>query len=218
MSYSEKIDQENDGRMDTPAFHRNHTHVVELLSAELTLKGGDILEIGSGSGQHALVYAKAFPTHVFWPSDFNQEHVLSIEAWRQSDGTDNLRAPFQLDVTMEDWGISTGGRPPSDLAGIISLNMVHISPITAAEGLFRGAGQYLGAAGKLFLYGPFKKDGEHTAPSNAEFDSWLRNNDPAWGVRDVGEVERIAAQHGLELERAAPMPANNFTLIFKRKS
>lgn len=206
--------------MDTPAFHRNHEFIIALLKEELADSEGDILEIASGSGQHALAFSKALPGHVIWPSDFNPEHVKSIKAWRDAgrnaEGNENLRPPFQLDVTLKDWGIDAPNRPSQNLRAIINLNMVHISPIQTAQGLFRGAGHALAKTGKLFLYGPFKKNGAHTAPSNAEFDQTLRARDPAWGIRDMSELEGIAEQHGLRLNRAQPMPANNFTLIFSR--
>ena len=214
MDYREKGKLVSKGRMDTPAFHRNHTHVIDLLKTELLAEGGDVLEIGSGSGQHVLAYAGVFLEHLFWPSDLNMDHIKSIEAWREDEGPANLRAPFQLDVTAADWCMGAPDRPREGLSAIISLNMVHISPIEAAEGLFRGAGINLSAAGKLFLYGPFMKNGEHTAPSNAEFDNWLKNSNPTWGVRDICELEVFAELNGLLLDREASMPSNNFMLIF----
>ena len=118
----------------------------------------------------------------------------------------------------DDWEFGTENRPPSDLAAIISLNMIHISPISVAKNLFRGAGDYLSATGKLFLYGPFKRNGEHTAPSNAQFDAILRARDPAWGVRDVTDLEEFASANDLLLDPRVPMPSNNFTLIFSRRN
>jgi SAM-dependent methyltransferase len=218
MSYTEKGDLNADGRMDTPAFHRNQSFVVEVLKTELGDISGDVLEVGSGSGQHVAKFAETFPNLTFWPTDLDPEHIQSIEAWRRATELANIQKPFLLDVTSDDWEFGTENRPPSDLAAIISLNMIHISPISVAKNLFRGAGDYLSATGKLFLYGPFKRNGEHTAPSNAQFDATLRARDPAWGVRDVTDLEEFASANDLLLDRRVPMPSNNFTLIFSRRN
>ena len=214
MSYLKDGKPVIDGCMDSPAFHRNHTYIVDVIKSELNNNGGDVLEIASGSGQHALVYADALPHHVIWPSDFNSECIQSIAAWRSYEGKKNISVPFALDVSAKNWGLNAAGRPCDGLAAIISINMVHISPIAAAEGLFRGAGRYLGDGGKLFLYGPFKKNGVHTAPSNEEFDDWLRASNAEWGVRDLNELKTLAITSGLVFGRAASMPSNNFMLIF----
>ncbi len=216
MSYAEKGIKVSDGQMDTPAFHRNHTFIVDVLKSELVETHGHILEVGSGSGQHAVQYATAFPNLAIWPTDLNPAHVQSIEAWRAAAGLPNIRPSFQLDVTAKSWGIGAPDRPPQGLAGMISLNMIHISPIEVAENLFRGAGVHLAKGGKFFLYGPFKFDGGHTAPSNAQFDEYLRAQDPAWGVRDMAELEGFAQQNKLMLDRTVEMPSNNFILIFSR--
>ena len=200
--------------MDTPAFHRNHTYIVDVLKSELAETKGHVLEVGSGSGQHIVQYAKAFPEITFWPTDLNPSHVASIEAWRQSEKLENIGAPYQLDVTESAWKIGEQDHPPENLAAMISLNMIHISPLEVSKNLFRGAGEYLAEAGKLFLYGPFKIDGEHMAPSNAEFDAYLQAQDPAWGVRELSALEQLAQLNNLVLDRKVPMPANNFTLIF----
>lgn len=216
MSYTEKGIEGGDGRMDAPAFHRNHTFIVDVLRSELAQTRGHVLEVGSGSGQHSVQYAKAFPNITFWPTDLNLNHVQSIEAWRQFEGLENIGRPAQLDVTDAAWKFGEQDHPPENLVAMISLNMIHISPLEVAENLFRGAGEYLAAAGKLFLYGPFKINGVHTAPSNAEFDATLKAQDPAWGVRDIGELEEFAQFNNLVLDRRVPMPANNFILIFSK--
>jgi SAM-dependent methyltransferase len=216
MNYTEQGELKDQGRMDTPAFHRNHEFIVDLLKQELAECTGDVLEVGSGSGQHALAFAKALPDLNFWPTDFNPEHLVSINAWRREDNSKNLKPAAQLDVAALDWRLGREECPPDKFAAMISLNMVHISPISVAEGLFRGAGLHLSAAGKLFIYGPFKEDGVHTASSNAEFDAFLKARNPDWGVRDIIDLENFARQYGLVLDRRTAMPANNFTLIFCR--
>ena len=205
-------------RIDTPAFHKNSPYIVDVLKPEFRSKGGNILEIASGSGQHALVFANTFSEHIFWPSDLKIDHLHSIEEWRQDAVSNNLRSPFELDVSNKNWGIGDVDRPPDGLDAIININMVHISPIEAAKTLFWGAGQYLGKLGKLILYGPFMKNGKHTAPSNAEFDDHLRHNNASWGIRDIKEVSAFANSNKLFLDRLIPMPSNNFMLIFRRRN
>ena len=203
-------------RIDTPAFHRNSPYIVDVLKSEFRSKGGNILEIASGSGQHVLVFANTFSEHIFWPSDLNMDHLHSIEAWRPDAVLNNLRPPFKLDVSNKNWGIGDVDRPPKGLDAIININMVHISPIEAAKNLFWGAGQHLGKLGQLILYGPFTKNGQHTAPSNIEFDDHLRRNNASWGIRDIKEVSTFANSNKLFLDRLVPMPSNNFMLIFRR--
>ena len=142
-------------RIDTPAFHKNFPYIIEVLKTEFGANSGNILEIASGSGQHALFFANTFPAIVFWPSDLKSYHLQSIEAWRQDATLDNLRPPFQLDVLKKNWGIGEVDRPPDGLDAIININMIHISPIEAARNLFWGSSVHLGINGKLILYGPF---------------------------------------------------------------
>ena len=203
-------------RIDTPAFHKNFPYIIEVLKTEFGANSGNILEIASGSGQHALFFANTFPAIVFWPSDLQSYHLQSIEAWRQDATLDNLRPPFQLDVLKKNWGIGEVDRPPDGLDAIININMIHISPIEAARNLFWGSSVHLGINGKLILYGPFMKDGQHTSTSNAEFDQWLRSKDPSWGVRGIEEISVFANSNQLVLDRLVPMPANNFMLIYRR--
>jgi hypothetical protein len=216
MVYKKKETQSNFERIDTPAFHRNHSYIIEVLKSELVSGQGNIMEIASGSGQHAMVFANTFPEYVFWPSDLNPGHIRSIEAWRQDAGVDNLKPPFKLDVLEKNWGIGEVDRPPDGLDAIININMVHISPIETAENLFKGSCLHLGINGKLILYGPFMKNGAHTAPSNSDFDNRLREGNPSWGIRDIEEVSTFAKLNHLVLNRLVPMPSNNFMLIFGR--
>jgi len=202
--------------IDTPAYHRNCIHIVEVLKSELKSDNGDILEIASGSGQHALAFARAFPNYIFWPSDISADYLNSIEAWRKNKPLENLKAPFKLDVLARSWNMGEINRPPGVFDAIININMVHISPIQAAEGLFRGSSKYMGEDGKLFLYGPFKINGEHTAQSNREFDEILRARNSTWGLRDLEELSDLALTFKLVLQRRVSMPSNNFVLIFCR--
>tara|TARA_B100000315_G_scaffold256284_1_gene301841 strand:- start:2500 stop:3165 length:666 start_codon:yes stop_codon:yes gene_type:complete len=216
MRYAESGELNSDGRIDTPAFHRNHKFVVEVLDQHLNTATGDVLELGSGSGQHVIGFAKALPNLTFWPSDLESEQVQSINAWRQESACTNIESAFLLDVTDQDWKFGRPSRPPKELTAMISLNMIHIAPIEVAEHLFRGAGRYLQSDGRLFLYGPFKRDGRHNSAGNAQFDKTLRRQNPAWGVRDVVELKKFAAANSLTLDQQIDMPANNFTLVFSR--
>ncbi len=206
-----------DGRLDAPAFHRN----AGVITAEILnlVKGrrGDALEIGSGTGQHVLAFARALPDITWWPSDTNTGRLISIEAWRRGAGLANLRPAFQLDVTENPWAPVPRGVPlDTGLDAVIAINVVHIAPWQAAVGIFRGAGECLGAGGHLLLYGPFKRQGAHTAPSNAAFDADLRARDPAWGVRDLDDLTACALDHGLTLASTRAVPANNMILVFDK--
>jgi Protein of unknown function (DUF938) len=208
---------EPDGRLDAPAFHRNHEPIWAALEKHFCGSVGDVVEVGSGTGQHVVHFARKTPDLVWWPSDLNQRHVRSIEAWRVHSGLPNIRLPLRIDLTDPDWCPEMkGGQGPTRLAAVFCANVVHIAPWNVAEGLFAGAGRYLRADGKLFLYGPFKRGGKHTALSNAVFDTSLREGNPEWGVRDIGDVETLAKAAGLGLVEAIDMPANNLTLVFSR--
>jgi SAM-dependent methyltransferase len=201
-----------DGRLDAPAFHRNHEPIWSTVGPILSALSGDILEIGSGTGQHAANFAARTPRMTWWPSDIYPSHLASIEAYRKHAGLANLRAPQRLDLTLGDW--SPAG--PSALAAILCLNVLHISPWAVAQNLFAGAGRLLRDGGRLLVYGPFKRDGQHTAPSNAAFDESLRTENPAWGVRDVADLDVLAHNAGLTTATITPMPANNLVLAFAR--
>lgn len=208
---------EPDGRLDAPAFHRNHEPLWTALATHLGGRRGDVVEVGSGTGQHVVHFARQTPDLVWWPSDLNQRHLKSIEAWRIHSGLPNVRAPLRIDLADPDWCPELkDGRGPRDLAAVFCANVIHIAPWNVAEGLIAGAGRYLRPDGRLLLYGPFKRDGKHTALSNAVFDTSLRDGNPEWGVRDVGDVETLAKAAGLALVDIAAMPANNLTLVFAR--
>jgi SAM-dependent methyltransferase len=206
---------EADGRLDAEAFHRNHQPIWAVLQRYLDGKSGDVLEAGSGTGQHAVHFAAHSPGIVWWPSDLNERHLQSIAAWRAFSGLPNIKPPLKLDLADPDWSEATrtGGGPPSLLA-IFCANVIHIAPWRVAEGLFAGAGRVLQEGGYLFLYGPFKRNGKHTALSNAVFDASLRENNPDWGVRDIADLEKLASSCGLVLCEVVEMPANNLIVVF----
>jgi SAM-dependent methyltransferase len=207
-----------DGRLDAPAFHRNREPIWAVLEKFLKDKSGDVLEAGSGTGQHVVDFAQRAPQITWWPSDFNDAHLDSIAAWRAHARPGNVRAPLRIDLSDPAWCPEMhDGRGPGPLLAVFCANVIHIAPWRVAEGLVAGAGRYLRPDGKLFLYGPFKRDGEHTAPSNAAFDASLRGNDPEWGVRDIGDVKQLAERAGLHLAEIADMPANNLMLVFARR-
>ena len=210
--------RQTDGRLDAPAFHRNHEAIGGVLERYLTGKSGDALEVGSGTGQHVIEFARRFPEVTWWPSDLNDNHLASIEAWRRHSGLANVRAARRLDVSDPAWGDAMKGEGgPGEMLAVFCANVIHIAPWQVAEGLIAGAGQALRHGGMLFLYGPFKHGGKHTADSNAAFDASLRQGNSEWGVRDVDDVEELAGRAGLALIDMAEMPANNLTLIFSRK-
>jgi SAM-dependent methyltransferase len=208
---------ESDGRLDAPAFHRNHQAIRATLQLFLAGKSGDVVEAGSGTGQHIVDFARHFPEIVWWPSDLNDQHLKSIAAWRAHAGLANIRPPLRIDLSDPAWCPEMhDGSGPANLLVVFCANVIHIAPWRVAEGLFAGAGRYLREAGRLFLYGPFKRGGKHTAMSNAVFDTSLREGNPEWGVRDVEALEELAAGAGLVLIEAIEMPANNLTLVFER--
>jgi cyclopropane fatty-acyl-phospholipid synthase-like methyltransferase len=169
-----------------------------------------VLEIASGSGEHAVYAAAAMPELTWQPSDPDPDARVSIAAWIDSEALNNVRMPASIDVRADVWGVESDA--PYD--ALVAINMIHISPWEATLGLMSGAARVLHADGVLFTYGPYKRDGRHTAPSNAEFDASLKARDPSWGVRDVSEVEAAAAARGLLLREIVEMPANNLSLVF----
>ena len=205
-----------DGRLEGPAFHRNHEAIWAAIAPFLGAQTGHILELGSGTGQHATAFAARTPQLTWWPSDIYPSHLASIEAWRRHAGLSNLRAPQRIDLTDAAWVWTADGQTGPLLAAMLCINVLHISPWTVSQSLFAGAGRYLRDGGRLFIYGPFKRDGEHTAPSNAAFDQKLRAENPAWGVRDVADLNALAHDAGLTAAEITPMPANNLTLAFAR--
>jgi len=203
-------------KLDAPAFHRNVRPILETLRPLFEAASGNVLEIGCGSGQHAVAFAAAFPHLTFWPTDPDARHRESADAWRIEAGLANLKPATDLDATAPDWRLGTAHRPPETLAVIHAFNVIHIAPWRVAEGLLAGAGRHLDPGGCLVLYGPFMRNGRHTAESNAQFDQSLRARDPAWGVRDLEDVVALAEASGLVSEAIHEMPANNLTVVFRR--
>jgi Protein of unknown function (DUF938) len=208
---------EPDGRLDAPAFHRNHAPIWSALQKFLSGKSGDVVEAGSGTGQHVVDFARHTPDIVWWPSDLNAQHLRSIAAWRAHADLPNIRAPLRIDLSDPLWCAEMhDGSGPANLLAVFCANVIHIAPWRVAEGLFAGSARYLRGDGRLYLYGPFKRGGKHTAVSNAVFDTSLRERDPEWGVRDIEALEQLAAGNGLALIETAEMPANNLFLAFER--
>jgi SAM-dependent methyltransferase len=208
---------EPDGRLDAAAFHRNHAPIWAVLSRLLAGRSGDVLEAGSGTGQHVVQFATHRPDLVWWPSDLNEQHLRSIAAWRAHAGLSNVRPPHRIDLSDPGWFATLRQQDgPAELAAIFCANVIHIAPWVVAEGLFAGAAQALAPGGLLMLYGPFKRDGKHTAVSNAVFDTSLRERDPDWGVRDIADLDALATRAGLSLHESVEMPANNMILVFAR--
>jgi hypothetical protein len=200
----------HDDRLYAPATLRNRAPIAAVLAGWLPARGGTVLELASGTGEHALHLAAAFPDLRWQPSDPAAAHRRSIEAHRRAAGSGNLRPPLDIDVTAPAWPLE---RP---VEAMVCCNMIHIAPWVAAEGLFSGAARYLQPGCGLYLYGPFKRGGAHTAPSNAAFDASLRAQDPAWGVRDLEAVADLAAAAGLAAPLIEAMPANNLSLWFAK--
>ena len=195
-------------RMEAPAVARNRDPILSVLRTVLP-KSGDVLEIASGSGEHTVYFAQALPDLRFHPTDSDPTARASVDAWREKMGLLNVAPARHLDATSDVW-------PLDRAAAILCINMIHISPWAATLGLLDGAARLLEENQPLFLYGPYMIDGRHTAPSNEAFDSYLRGRDPAWGVRDLREVEAQALARGLALDKTVQMPANNLSLIFRR--
>jgi len=209
---------EPDGRLDAPAFHRNRQAIRTLLLRFLAGKSGDVIEAGSGTGQHVVDFARHMQGIIWWPSDFNEQHLKSIAAWRAHAGLENIRPPLRIDLSDPAWCQQMhDGSGPKNLLAVFCANVIHIAPWRVAEGLFAGAGRYLPVGARLFLYGPFKRGGKHTAISNAVFDTSLREGNPEWGVRDIEALEKLAGPAGLTLVEIAEMPANNLILVFERR-
>jgi SAM-dependent methyltransferase len=197
-------------KRQAPAADRNKAPIAEVLERVLPERG-TVLEIASGTGQHAVFFARRFPRLVWQPSDLGDENVASIRAWIAQEKLENVCEPLALDVTRDEWAVSAAD-------AVICINMVHIAPWRACLGLLDGAARLLRSGAPLLLYGPYKFAGEHTAPSNVAFDTRLRSEDPEWGVRDADEIVREAERRGIAFQEKVAMPANNFTLVFRRST
>jgi SAM-dependent methyltransferase len=199
----------SDPKLHHPHVARNREPILAVLK-RLLPERALVLEVASGSGEHAAYFAKALPSVSWLPSDIDTKALASIAAFRAEAAIANLLAPVRLDVTSKSW-------PVKRLNAVVCNNMTHISPWAASEGLMAGAARTLRTGGILFLYGPYKIDGRHTARSNQEFDAYLREQDPEWGIRDLTDMRALAARHGMTLSETVPMPANNLSVIFRRE-
>ena len=195
--------------LSSPATQRNRGPILEVLRRHLP-SAGAVLELASGSGEHVEYFAAALPGLVFQPSDPDPAARASIAARTQLSGLQNVRAPLELDADAGEW------RLPVEIAAILCINMIHISPWRATTGLLRNAAAVLPSKGLLYLYGPYRRGDRHTAPSNEAFDRDLRSRDPAWGVRNLEEVVAEAASRGIELAEIIEMPANNLSVVLRR--
>lgn len=197
-----------DARLFAPATQRNRVPILDVLSRVLPGEGL-VLEVASGTGEHAVWFAQHLRPLQWHPSDADPAMRESIAAHARGSGVKSLKSPLDLDVTAPHWPISRAD-------AVVCINLIHIAPWSVAEGLIAGAARVLPSGGVLYLYGPYRRDGRHTAPSNAEFDRNLRSRNPDWGVRDLEEVTALAAQQGFELREVVEMPANNLSVVFAR--
>ena len=200
-------------KRSAPATERNREAILSVLQDYLPNQG-TVLEIASGTGQHAVFFAQQLTPRFWLPTDLDPTNIASIAAWRVEAGAANLLLPRQLDVRDPAWLIDC--HLPAPISAIVNINMLHISPWSCCEALFAGAAEVLNQSGVVILYGPFKRDGLHTAPSNAAFDEQLRSQDSAWGVRDLKAVVDIAVEQGFARQNVIEMPANNLSVVFDK--
>jgi hypothetical protein len=196
------------GRLTAPAADRNKGPILEVLQRVLPTTGL-ILEIASGTGQHVVHFAKALSSLTWQPSDPDEHARESISAWIAASQLSNVHEPLDLDVRSPPW-------PVSACNAVVCINMIHIAPWVATAALFAGAARLLPNHGVVYLYGPYRRNGQHTAPSNAAFDASLRAQNPDWGVRDLDQVIDTAAVHGFELVDTVAMPANNLSVVMRK--
>ncbi len=201
-----------DKRLYAPATARNRDIILEVLKTYAT-PSGTLLELASGSGEHAAYMAPKLPDITWQPSDIEDEKLASIDAWRTATDTGNILPAARLDVLKQDF---SDLELPAPLTTVMSANLIHIAPWQVAEALIEKAGKALETSGMLFLYGPFKRGGAHTAPSNESFDISLKSRDESWGVRDLEEVVALAEKAGFTAPEIIDMPANNLSVIFRR--
>jgi hypothetical protein len=200
-------------RQYAPATERNRQPILDILRQVLP-PTGTVLEISSGTGEHATFFAPQLAPLFWLPSDPNPDARASITAWQQHEPCNRIYPPIDLDASNPNWSIDPNYLP---ITAIVNINMIHIAPRSAYLGLIAGVSRLLSPGGIFYLYGPFKREGVHTAPSNAAFDESLRAQNPDWGIRDLEETIDLAASANLALEKIYPMPANNLSVVFKRR-
>ena len=199
-----------DARRYAPATLRNRDAILDVLRRCLPERGL-VLEVASGSGEHVVHFAAALPDLIFQPSDPDPDALASIDVWAAVSGVGNVRQALALDAAAADW-------PVTRADALLCINMIHIAPWAATQGLLRGAARVLPPGGLLYLYGPYKRGGQHTAPSNEAFDHDLRARDPAWGVRDLEAVAAEAGAWGFGAPEVTAMPANNLSVVFRKQA
>lgn len=197
-----------DPRLRAPSAQRNRDAILTVLT-DILPSSGLVLEIASGSGEHAVHFAGALPGMTFQPSDPSPDAVASIAAWSAESGLGNIRPPLVIDATAPDWPVETAD-------AILCINMIHIAPWAAAEGLFRHAGRLLKPDQPLYLYGPYRRPDRPLEQGNAAFDGSLRSRDPAWGLRELDAVAALGTANGFSAPTIVEMPANNLSVIFRK--
>lgn len=209
------FEKTGDGRQYSPSSQRNGRYILDVLKKVLP-KEGTVLEIASGTGEHAAFFAPEF-SHLTWqPSDPADDKIESIKAWIAIIPSPNLLPPIAIDAASDQWPVENQKVTPP-ITAIVCINMIHVSPWAAGQGLIAAAGRILKKGGVLYFYGAYMIDGHHTAPSNVEFDKMIRKTDSRWGLRDIRDVEKEANKQGLILKDVIPMPANNFSVVFEKE-
>ena len=199
-----------DLRLKAPATERNRDAILEVLRGVLP-PTGTVLEVASGSGEHAVYFAKEFPGLTFQPSDPDANALRSIKAWTKDSGLSNVSPPVTLDAASDHWPVHAAD-------AILCINMIHISPWSATEGLMCGAARLLPSGAPLYLYGPYRRAGVVTAPSNEAFDAYLKDKNPEWRLRDLEKVAALARAEGFSEPTITEMPANNLSVVFRKQS
>ncbi|PHQ68611.1 MAG: SAM-dependent methyltransferase [Sneathiella sp.] len=206
-----------DRRQYTPSSARNRGPILQALRERLPAPG-TFLEIASGSGEHAVHFAPHLADHKWQASNHEQDQLDSVYGWLAHSPAPNLLPPLKLDATAPLWPVELPDYAAPPVTGVFNANMIHIAPWPVCQGMMAGAGRVLVDRGRLFLYGPYKVGGIHTAETNAEFDLWLKSKNPDFAIRDQDDVIHEAATHGLVHLEAYPMPANNFLQIFEKRA
>lgn len=205
-----------DKRQFSEACERNKQAIYEKIRPFM-LKQETLLEVASGTGQHAVFMAALFPDLKWQPSNLDRRQVESVEEWMKASPSPNILPPVQLDACQNCWPVEQDDYAGGEITAIFNANMIHISPWEVCLGLMAGAGRILPPKGQLILYGPYKVNGRHTASSNQKFENWLKSKNPDFGVRDIGEVVVVAEQNGLDHRESYEMPANNFLQLFEKR-
>ncbi|MBP0036508.1 MAG: DUF938 domain-containing protein [Roseofilum sp. SBFL] len=201
-----------DLRQHAPATQRNREPILEVLKRVLPPRA-TVLEVASGTGEHAVFFSSHLQPRSWLPSEFNPQLLESIKAWQKVHPCDFLYPPIRLDAQNPPWALNGY---EAEITAIVCINMIHISPWEVCLGLMTGAQHVLPSGGILYFYGPYKQKGEHTAPSNATFDRSLRSSNPVWGVRNLEDVIEVAQAHDLRHLETIEMPANNLSVIFEK--